>query len=246
MTKPFTYLIGWSKLDRFYYGVRYGKNAYPDTLWKTYFTSSKTVHTMRIEHGEPDIIQIRKIFKNVESARIWEFKVLRRLNAIANVKMLNLTQAAGMPICSFPGELNPMYGKKHSDETKNKIRQKAIGRKYSLESKLKNKDKNKGSNNPFFGKKHTEETKNKMAQTRYNNRFKPNNHAGTTYEITDPNGVVYVITNQIDNFCKNYQLSRSKMFRCMNIGKIPYFKPHKLTTQYTINCIGWSIYRIPK
>ena len=37
---PYTYLIGWSKLDKWYYGCRYGINCHPDDFWKTYFTSS--------------------------------------------------------------------------------------------------------------------------------------------------------------------------------------------------------------
>ncbi|KAF2647135.1 hypothetical protein K491DRAFT_615086 [Lophiostoma macrostomum CBS 122681] len=34
------------------------------------------------------------------------------------------------------GELNPLYGKSHSEESKELIRQKALGRKYSEETKL--------------------------------------------------------------------------------------------------------------
>jgi group I intron endonuclease len=47
------------------------------------------------------------------------------------------------------GENNPMYGKKHTDETKDKIRKKV--------SQLTN-----GENNPMYGKKHTEEAKKKI------------------------------------------------------------------------------------
>ncbi len=242
MSKPFTYLIGWSQLNRFYYGVRYGKNTHPNTLWKTYFTSSKTVHAMRIEYGEPDVIQIRKIFKNVQSARVWEFKVLRRLNAITNKKMINLTQAAGIPICSFPGELNPMYGRKHSEETKNKIRQKALGRKRSVESKNKNIDRNKGEKNPFYGKKHTPETLAKIAKT-IQNRM-PLKIFHTSYKIVDPNGIEYIINGKLDDLLKKHELSRSKMFRSMNLGKISTFAYNNMTTKYTINCIGWSITRL--
>ena len=34
------------------------------------------------------------------------------------------------------GELNPLYGKSHSEETKELMRQRALGRKYSEETKL--------------------------------------------------------------------------------------------------------------
>ncbi|MFA6198816.1 MAG: hypothetical protein WC679_00165 [Bacteroidales bacterium] len=61
--KPYTYLIGWSTMNKFYYGVQYNKKANPDDLWKSYFTSSKIVQQFRKEFGEPDIIQFRKVFE---------------------------------------------------------------------------------------------------------------------------------------------------------------------------------------
>ena len=64
---PYTYLIGWGRLHTFYYGCEYSKNAgrvaHPSNLWSSYFTSSKHVRKFREEHGEPDIIQIRKTLK---------------------------------------------------------------------------------------------------------------------------------------------------------------------------------------
>ena len=36
---PYTYLIGWSNLNKFYYGVRYGKGCHPSDLWVKYFGS---------------------------------------------------------------------------------------------------------------------------------------------------------------------------------------------------------------
>jgi len=63
-------------------------------------------------------------------------------------------------------------GRKHSEETKEKIRQKALGRKHSSKSKIKMSKKRKGVNNPnygkngeknhWFGKSHSEESKKKM------------------------------------------------------------------------------------
>lgn len=57
MSIPYTYLIGWSWLDKWYYGLQHGRNAHPDNLWTTYFTSSPIVRDFRVEHGEPDIVQ---------------------------------------------------------------------------------------------------------------------------------------------------------------------------------------------
>lgn len=89
MTTPYTYLIGWSKLNRYYYGRRTGKNCSPADLWDTYFTSSTHVAHYRAEHGEPDVIVVRQTFCSVDECRAWEEKVLRRLNAAQVDKFLN-------------------------------------------------------------------------------------------------------------------------------------------------------------
>jgi hypothetical protein len=88
---PYTYLIGWSKLNVWYYGVRFAKRCHPSELWVTYFTSSKVVKTYRSDHGEPDIVEIRKTFNDVKSARNWETKVLKRLKVISSKHWLNQT-----------------------------------------------------------------------------------------------------------------------------------------------------------
>lgn len=87
----YTYLIGWSKLDAWYYGVRYAKRCKPSELWRTYFTSSRYVHDFRALHGEPDVIEIRKIFGTQDKAILWESRVLRRLDVIHNSRWLNRT-----------------------------------------------------------------------------------------------------------------------------------------------------------
>lgn len=91
--QPYTYLIGWSKLNRWYYGVRFAKNCNPTDLWVTYFTSSKHVKAFRIEHGEPDVIEIRRVFTNAEQAGNWERKVLLRINAAYAEKWINKSAA---------------------------------------------------------------------------------------------------------------------------------------------------------
>lgn len=88
-TIPYTYLVGWSKHSKYYYGVRYAKNCNPSDLWVTYFTSSKLVDDMRLKWGEPDIVQVRKTFEDRESAILWEHKVLSRLKVLQESKWLN-------------------------------------------------------------------------------------------------------------------------------------------------------------
>lgn len=137
-------------------------------------------------NGLPDIIQIRKIFKNSKDARLWEHKALRRLKVVTNDKWINKTDNISIdPQQALLGctksksdnfkekcRINRI-GKKHTEETKEKIRQKAIGREgywkgknlsETTKTKLSNIGKTlKGKKNPFFGKKHSEDTKKKIS-----------------------------------------------------------------------------------
>ena len=119
MSIPYTYLIGWSNKDTFYYGVRYADGCHPSDFWKTYFTSSNFVKRFFKEYGWPDIIEIRKTFNDVDSARLWESKVLRRIDARSDERFLNKVNI----ISPFPrpGKDNHMFGLKHTDETKSRI-----------------------------------------------------------------------------------------------------------------------------
>ncbi len=86
---PYTYLIGWRDLDRWYYGVRYARGCHPDDLWTNYYTSSSLVNGYRKTYGEPNVIEVRRTFLSQADAREWGYKVLRRINAIHNEKWLN-------------------------------------------------------------------------------------------------------------------------------------------------------------
>lgn len=133
---PYTYLIGWSNLNKWYYGVRYRKGCNPSELWEKYFTSSQVVKKFRKLHGDPDIILVRRTFNDIDSARLWEQKVLRRLKVVENNKWLNQTDSISI-------KLNDLTIK-------------------SIASKLS--EKYKGSGNPFYGKQHTTEVKEKLRE----------------------------------------------------------------------------------
>jgi hypothetical protein len=83
-TIPYTYLIGWSKNNKWYYGVKFAKGCNPNMFWKEggYFTSSEYVKEYRKIHGEPDVIQIRKKFNCPIKACRWEEKVLNKMGVI--------------------------------------------------------------------------------------------------------------------------------------------------------------------
>lgn len=90
--QPYTYLIGWVTQDRWYYGVRYKNGCHSSDLWVDYFTSSQVVKSMRVQHGEPDVIQIRKTFKTPYAALAWETIVLQRMGVGTSDKWMNLRE----------------------------------------------------------------------------------------------------------------------------------------------------------
>ena len=151
MQIPFTYLIGWSSHNIWYYGVRYAKNATPNSLWTTYFTSSKLVKELKNRIGDPDVIQIRKTFNSREKAVLWESKVLRRLKLCERDDFLN--KARSTPIKFALAGSKHWVGRKHSEETKAKMRKWVDIARHE-----------KRLDNGWSGRKHSEETKAKMRE----------------------------------------------------------------------------------
>lgn len=92
---PFTYLIGWSQHNLWYYGVRVKYGTTPEDLWTKYFTSSKKVKQFRQLLGEPDVVQVRKTFDNKSRALLWEHRVLSRLDAKRSSKWINDSNGLG-------------------------------------------------------------------------------------------------------------------------------------------------------
>lgn len=110
---PYTYLIGWSKLDKYYYGRRTAKNCHPSEFWNSYFTSSVYVKQFREQYGEPDIIQIRKTFDNINNCKLWEEKFLTKVDARNNPKFLNRVNS--------DHKLNPIVTGPCSEKRRNSI-----------------------------------------------------------------------------------------------------------------------------
>lgn len=144
------------------------------------------------------------------------------------IKELNATnRKIGYNICeggksyrTMKGENNPFYGKHHTEETKEKIREKRKLQKMSDEQKQKlrekwltdaNPGKNKspetieklkdaakklnriGENNPIYGKKHKEETKKHWSEVRKGKQTGTSNPDATRYYIEDPEGKEMII-----------------------------------------------------
>ena len=149
--QPYTYHIAWTSINKHYYGVRFAKGCHPSDLWVNYFTSSKLVKEYRSRYGEPDIIEIRKVFDNANNAKIWESKVLRKLNVLKSDKWLNANIGGKQFIITS-----------HSEETKKKMSENNFSKR--LEGRKQISERQKGSNNSFYGKHHSNESKRKKRQ----------------------------------------------------------------------------------
>jgi hypothetical protein len=141
---PYTYFIGWSKLNKWYYGVEYGVKktpfANPINLWKSYFTSSNIVLYFRRTYGEPDVVEVRKTFSNgsiiekMEQAIAWEKRVLSKI-CISDEKWLNgriggdVTPIANKKIARIRYNVDNVF---QSEEIKQKIKKTNL-QKYGVE-----------------------------------------------------------------------------------------------------------------
>ena len=148
--QPYTYLIGWSFQNLYYYGCEYGskvKVANPQNLWSNYFTSSKYVQEAREFYGEPDIIQIRRVFDDETSCREWEKRVLSKMNVLHDEKWLNRNVVGSI---------------KMTEEIRQKISEAHKGMKHSEESKMKMSAHQRGKkkNTPI-----SDETKRKISRS---------------------------------------------------------------------------------
>jgi len=160
---PYTYLIGWSHIDKWYYGVRFAKNCKPDDLWVKYFTSSKQVKMYREKYGEPDVIQVRKTFTSTNLARNWETRVIKKINAVLNESWLNKTDNTNK---FYHEGLRGKQSKEHLEKlSKSRIgNSNRKGKKFSPESIEKLKiARNKRVVEPMLGKTHKESSKEKMS-----------------------------------------------------------------------------------
>jgi hypothetical protein len=177
MTTPYTYLIGWSQKNIWYYGVRYGKNCSPDDLWVKYFTSSKRVKKFIEKYGNPDVIQIRKTFKDKTAALKWECSVIKRLNIVEDSRWLNISNGSSN-FANIGGYELPPRSKKHCE----KISKAKTGISvFSEEEKLRRSKAYTGSGNPNYGRKYTKEQKINLLKGQ--GKYRPFFINGKEYEL---------------------------------------------------------------
>lgn len=90
---PYVYWLCWlnevGEIRFQYVGARYAKGCHPNELFTFYNSSSRTVELVIEQYGEPSIIEVRRIFQNVESTLEWETTILRRFDVRRNHHWLN-------------------------------------------------------------------------------------------------------------------------------------------------------------
>lgn len=104
---------------------------------------------MITEHGLPNVVNIRKTFKDSISSRKWENKVLRRLNVVSENKWINKTDNISISpeVCAY----------KHTTEIRIKKSLSHIGKKHSEKTRQKMSDSQKGKPRLYLkGKKRPE------------------------------------------------------------------------------------------
>src|SRR5208337_785313 len=81
--------LGWTEHNKWYYGCRYAKKSDPSELWVKYKTSSLHIKRFVAKHGDPNVIQIRRLFNDPWKCILYEQKVLRRLDVEHDKRFLN-------------------------------------------------------------------------------------------------------------------------------------------------------------
>lgn len=90
---PFVYILKHTRTNRYYIGSRYAKKCdFRDLLTaKGYKTSSKLVHAIIESEGlAAFVIKKIRLFENKNSAIEYEYKLLKRVNASKNDKIINI------------------------------------------------------------------------------------------------------------------------------------------------------------
>ncbi len=170
----YTYRITHIPSGKHYYGAEWNKDAHPNNLWKTYFTSSNIVDDLIIKDGKDSFTyEIRRTFSTSEACFDWETKVLRKLNVSKNPNWLNEAENYGSEKFFYATKYKTQEHRakiaaksvlyRHTQESKDKISQKNSGLKRTIESRLLMSNGRLGENNHFYGKTHSIETKLKIS-----------------------------------------------------------------------------------
>lgn len=120
MNKPYTYIIGWRHLDKWYYGSRWANNSTPsEDLFVNYFTSSSVVKQFIEKNGAPDVVRVMRTFENREDCQDHEIRFLVKHECRRSPRWLNR---------GVPGKYFSIHNRRHTEQTKKLIGEKSRAR----------------------------------------------------------------------------------------------------------------------
>lgn len=230
----YTYVIGWKKEHKFYYGVRYANGCQISDLWTTYFTHSTKIPTMRKLYGEPDLIKIHRTFSNKDEAILFEEQMLRRLINKKQHIWLNRNISGAIIMTNEVRQKisKSLTGKKKARRTAThkKNLSKALegrygekasfyGKTHSTETKKKisqsRKGKCVGKDNPNYGKKFSAEHRKKLSES-HKGQKPSENQIKASSKMVEYNGIIYTSRRKA---AEELGVSESTIYHWIKIGK---------------------------
>ena len=156
MSVPYTYFLYHNPTGFKYYGVKFSKRANPELFWVPggYYSSSVKVKELIEQYGADSFrAEVRKKFTCVEDAVQYEYRFLRKVNAVSKNDWLNQCAISDKFYCIMSEEARKVSSERMKKQMKNF--------KPSAES-------NQRRSNTLKGKVVTEETRKKMSEVQKN------------------------------------------------------------------------------
>jgi len=180
MPTPYVYRIEHVETGKFYYGSR-SRNVKSglkpeDDLFKSYFSSSRTVSKLIAEHGL-DSFKAEVVFTSDQYHECYWYEQQLIKDSISS------------PLCLNRHYVDPINGNGMFSVAGSTWTQRIQGRQ-------------KGENNPFYGKKHSAE-RNAALGNKISGAAHPQ---AKTWRITSPEGDEFIITGTFIAFCKEHDL----------------------------------------
>jgi hypothetical protein len=180
---------------------RYADHFQYSTLSKENNRKATKIKSIINETGEnPLVVILYKNLSNNESLKI-ESEIISELKRIKDGGILTNTTLGGEnppPLC---GKDNGFFKRHHTQQSKNMMRLRKLGKKLKKEHIKKLKESHMGKKNGFFGKAHTKETKKLMSKLKEERQRKH-------YILINENGETINVEN-LKQFCKDNGYSYS-------------------------------------
>ena len=186
-------------------------------IWHTTSPSQRKLHVnywikQLLDAGQKPLLRLVCLRETVEEMDAAESAAIAKLRA-KGYKLCNITFGGdGHFLMSEEtkekisqaqrGENNHFFGKKHTEETKELIRQAGLGRACSPETRAKLSTTFTGPSSPNWGRKHTSETRAKLLAAKAK--------LAKTWTFINPEGLEITFTN-IKQFCRENGLCHGNM-----------------------------------